>query len=43
MKKALRKTANIMAGFFTLIVSLFTLTSCQADDAISRDYRVNPL
>ena len=39
MKKALRKTANIMAGFFTLIVSLFTLTSCQADDAISRDYR----
>ena len=28
-----------MAGFFTLIVSLFTLTSCQADDAISRDYR----
>ena len=39
MKKALRKTAILMAGFFTLIVSLFTLTSCQADDAISRDYR----
>ena len=39
MKKALRKTAVLMAGFFTLIVSHFTLTSCQADDAISRDYR----